>query len=58
MFSRSCIVFGLLLVWVSLKDWFQSWVPQSVFSAGGGCGAVEAWYTSALGVEEVLTGAY
>ena len=25
-----------------LGDWFQSWVPDSVFSAGGGRGSVEA----------------
>ena len=42
---------------VQLEDWFRSWVPASVFSAGGGCGSVEAWYTSALDIEEVLTGA-
>ena len=29
-----------------------------VFSAGGGRGSVEAWYTSALDIEEVLSGAY
>ena len=40
-----------------LQDWFQSWVPESVFSAGGGRGSVEAWYTSALDIEEVLAGA-
>ena len=40
-----------------LGDWFQSWVPDSVFSAGGGRGSVEAWYTSALDIEEVLAGA-
>ena len=26
-----------------LDDWFRSWVPDSVFSAGGGRGSVEAW---------------
>ena len=46
-------------VWASarmgqLEDWFKSWVPDSVFSAGGGRGSVEAWYTSALVIEEVL----
>ena len=41
-----------------LEDWFRSWVPDSVFSAGGGRGSVEAWYTSALDVEEVLSGAH
>ena len=49
-------------VWASarmgqLEDWFKSWVPDSVFSAGCGRGSVEAWYTSALDIEEVLTGA-
>ena len=36
---------------------FRSWVLDSVFSAGGGRGSVEAWYTSALDIEEVLSGA-
>ena len=49
-------------VWASarmgqLEDWFKSWVPDSVFSAGGGRGSVEAWHTSALDIEEVLAGA-
>ena len=51
------IVFGLLLVWFQLEGWFKSWVPDSVFSAGGGRGSVEAWYTSAFDIEEVLSGA-
>ena len=42
---------------VQLEDWFQSWVRDSVFSAGGGRGSVEAWYTAALDIEEVLSGA-
>ena len=49
-------------VWASarmgrLEDWFRYWVPDSVFSAGGGRGSVEACYTSDLDFEEVLTGA-
>ena len=56
-YSLLSIVFGLLLVWVSLVTGFKSWVPDSVFSAGGGRGSVEAWYTSALDIEEVLSGA-
>ena len=32
-------------------------VPSSVFSAGGGRSYVEAWYTTALDIEEVLFGA-
>ena len=46
-------------IWASasmkqLESWFESWVPDSVFSAGGGRGSVEAWYTTALDIEEVL----
>ena len=49
-------------IWASarmgqLEEWFKSWVPDSVFSAGGGRGSVEAWYTPSLDVEEVLAGA-
>ena len=36
---------------------FKSWVPDSVFCAGGGRSSVEAWYTTALDIEEVLAGA-
>ena len=36
---------------------FKSWVPDSVFSAGGGRGSVEAWYATALDIDELLTGA-
>ena len=48
-------------IWASawmgqLDGWFMFWVPDSVFSAGGGRGSVEAWKTSALEIEEVLTG--
>ena len=49
-------------VWASarmsqLDGWFKSWVPDSVYSAGGGRGSVEAWCTYALDIEEVLAGA-
>ena len=40
-----------------LDGWFKSWVPDSVFSAGGGRSSFEAWYTSSLDIEEVLSGA-
>ena len=42
---------------VQLEDWFLSRVPGSLFSTGGGRGSVEAWYTTALDIEEVLSGA-
>ena len=35
----------------------RSWVPDSVFNAGGGRSSVEAWYTTALDIVEVLSGA-
>ena len=38
-----------------LEGWFKSWVPSSVYSAGNGRSSVEAWYTSALDIEEVLS---
>ena len=41
---------------LQLEDWFRSWVPHSVFCAGGGRSSVEAWYTAALDFEEVLSG--
>ena len=41
---------GVLLV----VERFWLWVPDSVYSAGGGRSSVEAWYTSALDVEKVL----
>ena len=49
-------------IWASarveqLESWFQSWVPSSVYSPGNGRSSVEAWYTTALDIEEVLAGA-
>ena len=41
---------------IQLEAWFRSWVPDSVFSAGGGRSSVEAWYTTAQDIEEVLSG--
>ena len=39
---------------VQLCGWFWSWVLSSIFSAWGRRGSVEAWYISALDIEEVL----
>ena len=38
-----------------LQDWFYSWVPDSVFSAGKGVSSVDAWYTTSIDIEEVLS---
>ena len=37
-----------------LEDWFRSRFPDSVYSAGSGRSSVEAWYTTALDIEELL----
>ena len=57
-----CVLPVVYRIWAAarmgqLGDWFKSLVPDSVFSAGGGRGSVEAWYTSSLDIEEVLSGA-
>ena len=49
-------------LWASVRllhlgEWFRSWVPDSVFSTGGGRSSVEAWYSTALDLEESLSGA-
>ena len=49
-------------LWVSLtlthlKGWVEGWVRQSAFSLGNGASSVEAWFSTALDVEEVLSGA-
>ena len=49
-------------IWASVRlqhlpGWFQSWVRSCVFAAGGGRSSVEAWYSTALGLEESLSGA-
>ena len=42
---------------VQLEDWLRSWVPGSVFSAGGGRSSVETCYATAVAIEDVLSGA-
>ena len=39
-----------------LREWVVGWLPQSVFSPGNGLSSVEAWFSTALDVEEVLSG--
>ena len=40
-----------------MRDWVEGWVLQSVFSLGNGLLSVEAWFLTALDIEEVLSGA-
>ena len=39
-----------------IRDWFEGWLPKSVFSLGDGLSSVEAWFSTALDIEEVLAG--
>ena len=39
-----------------LREWVEVWLPQSVYSLGNGLSSVEAWFSTALDIEEVLSG--
>ena len=39
-----------------LREWVEGWLPTSVFSLGNGLYSVEAWFATALDIEEVLSG--
>ena len=48
-------------LWASLRlghlqEWVEEWLPKSVFSLGNGLSSVEAWVSTALDIEEVLSG--
>ena len=40
-----------------LREWVEEWLPKSVFSLSNGLSSVEAWFSTALDIEEVLSGA-
>ena len=55
-----CVLPVVYRLWASvrlahLKEWFYSWVPDSVFSAGKGVSSVDAWYATSIDIEEVLS---
>ena len=39
-----------------LRERVEGWLPQSVFSLGNGLSSVEAWFSTASDIEEVLSG--
>ena len=39
-----------------LREWVEGWLPKSVFTLGNGLSSVEAWFSTALDIEEVLPG--
>ena len=41
---------------ISFVPRVEGWLPESVFSLGNGLSSVEAWFTTALDIEEVLSG--
>ena len=40
-----------------LRDGVQGWIPQSVVSHGNGVSSVEAWFSTALDIEDFSSGA-
>ena len=55
-----CVLPVVYRLWASvrlahLKEWFFSWVPDSVFSAGRGVSSVDAWNATSIDIEEVLS---
>ena len=39
-----------------LREWVEGWLPDSVYSLGNGLSSVEAWFSAALDIEDVLSG--
>ena len=39
-----------------LREWVEGWLPKSVYSLGSGLSSVEAWFSTALDIEDVLSG--
>ena len=55
-----CVLPVVYRLWASvrlahLKEWFSSWISDSVFSAGKGVSSVDAWYATSIDIEEVLS---
>ena len=39
-----------------LREWVEEWLLQSVFRLGNGLSSIEAWFSTSLDIEEVLSG--
>ena len=39
-----------------LREWVEGWLPKSGYSLGNGLSSFEAWFSTALDIEEVLSG--
>ena len=58
----SCVLLVVYRLWASLRlshlrEWVEGWVPQSVSSLGNGVSSLQAWFSTALDIERVLSGA-
>ena len=56
MCSRLCTGCGLPFGLGHLREWVEGWLPKSVYSLGDGLSSVEAWFSTDLDIEEVLSG--
>ena len=56
MCSLLCTGCGLLLRLGHLREWVEGCLPKSVYSLGNGLSSVEAWFSTALDIEDVLSG--
>ena len=48
-------------LWASLRlghlwEWVEGWLPECVYSLGNGLSSVEAWFSTALDIVDVLSG--
>ena len=39
-----------------LREWVEGWVPKSLFSLGNVLSSVDSWFSTALDIDEVLSG--
>ena len=39
-----------------LREWVEGWLSKCVYSLGNGLSSVEAWFSTALDFEEVVSG--
>ena len=53
--SSGCLQAVASLRLCHLREWVEGWLSKSVFSLGNGLSSVEAWFSTALDIEEVLS---
>ena len=54
--NRLCIsLWASFQAWDTCRECVEGWLPKSVFSLGYGLSSLEAWFSTALDIEEVLS---